>query len=63
MRPFIPAAVLLFTATFAPLGVDGADADTQCLDVGRPCTCVSHVRDCAPTCHIAPQFECAPTNQ
>jgi hypothetical protein len=63
MRSFISAALLLFTATFAPRGVGGANAETQCLAAGRPCACVWHVRDCAPTCLISPRFECAPTNR
>jgi hypothetical protein len=62
MRSFIPVAFLAFTGTFALSGFRGADADTQCLAVGRPCACVWHVRECLPACKVAPRFECAPTN-
>ena len=60
MRSLIPSALLALTATLALSGVGGADADTQCLTVGRPCACVLLVRECLPTCRIAPR--CAPIN-
>jgi hypothetical protein len=62
MRSFIPAAFLLFTATFVLWGVGAANADSHCLAFGRPCACVWHARECLPTCHIAPRLECEPTN-
>jgi hypothetical protein len=59
MRLWSSLTLLAFLATLAPSGDGRAKVNKPCLEVGRPCECLSPVRNCLPTCHIQPRLECA----
>ena len=59
MRSLIISA--LFAVTLAFSMEAEARVETPCTAFGRPCDCPWYMRDCLPTCHIAPQIKCEPT--